>query len=78
MKEADLAGEPIQAKLTNAPGNNAPIGGLKVVTGAGWFASRPSGTENIYNIYAESFKSPAHLHAIVNEAEDMVNHALRG
>ena len=78
VKESDLAGEPIKAKLTKAPGNNAPIGGLKVVTAAGWFAARPSGTENIYKIYAESFKSPAHLHAIVNEAEDMVNHALRG
>jgi phosphoglucomutase len=76
VKESDLAGEPIKAKLTNAPGNNAPIGGLKVVTEAGWFAARPSGTENIYKIYAESFKSPAHLRAIVSEAETMVNNAL--
>ena len=77
VKDSDLAGEAIKTKLTNAPGNNAPIGGLKVVTDAGWFAARPSGTENIYKIYAESFKSPAHLHAIVNEARDMVNNALR-
>jgi phosphoglucomutase len=55
-----LAGEPITAKLTRAPGNNAPIGGLKVVTASGWFAARPSGTENIYKIYAESFKDSAH------------------
>ena len=77
VKESDLAGEAIKTKLTKAPGNNAPIGGLKVVTDAGWFAARPSGTENIYKIYAESFKSPAHLHAIVNEARAMVNNALR-
>ena len=76
VKESDLAGEPIKAKLTKAPGNNAPIGGLKVVTDAGWFAARPSGTENVYKIYAESFKNPAHLQAIVSEAEAMVNNAL--
>ena len=76
VKESDLAGEPITAKLTNAPGNHAPIGGLKVVAGSGWFAARPSGTENIYKIYAESFKSEAHLKAIVNEAQEMVNNAL--
>jgi phosphoglucomutase len=63
-----LAGEPITAKLTKAPGNNAPIGGLKVVASRGWFAARPSGTESIYKIYAESFKDPAHLDAIVSEA----------
>ena len=68
VKESDLAGEPITAKLTKAPGNQAPIGGLKVVAENGWFAARPSGTENIYKIYAESFKSEAHLHAIVSEA----------
>ena len=56
VKESELAGETITAKLTNAPGNNAPIGGLKVVAANGWFAARPSGTENIYKIYAESFK----------------------
>jgi phosphoglucomutase len=76
VKESDLAGEPITAKLTRAPGNDAPIGGLKVVADSGWFAARPSGTENIYKIYAESFKSQAHLNAIVNEAQEMVNHAL--
>jgi phosphoglucomutase len=72
----ELAGEPIKAKLTNAPGNNAPIGGLKVIAASGWFAARPSGTENIYKIYAESFKGQAHLDAIVSEAQAMVNNAL--
>ena len=76
VKESDLAGEPITAKLTKAPGNNAPIGGLKVVAESGWFAARPSGTENIYKIYAESFKSQAHLNAILREAEAIVNNAL--
>jgi phosphoglucomutase len=76
VKESDLAGEPITAKLTRAPGNNAPIGGLKVAAGSGWFAARPSGTENIYKIYAESFKSREHLHAIVREAQEMVSNAL--
>jgi phosphoglucomutase len=76
VKESDLAGEPITAKLTRAPGNNAPIGGLKVVAASGWFAARPSGTEDIYKVYAESFKSQAHLDAIVNEAQEMVNNAL--
>ena len=76
VKESDLAGEPITAKLTRAPGNNALIGGLKVVAGSGWFAARPSGTENIYKIYAESFKSREHLHAIVREAQEMVSNAL--
>jgi phosphoglucomutase len=76
VKESDLAGEPITVKLTRAPGNNAPIGGLKVVAASGWFAARPSGTEDIYKIYAESFKSQGHLDAIVNEAQEMVNNAL--
>jgi phosphoglucomutase len=76
VKESDLAGEPIIAKLTKAPGNDAPIGGLKVVAESGWFAARPSGTENIYKIYAESFKSQTHLNAILREAEEMVNNAL--
>ncbi len=76
VKESDLAGEPITAKLTKAPGNDASIGGLKVVAESGWFAARPSGTENIYKIYAESFKGPAHLNAIVSEAQEMVNRAL--
>ena len=78
VKESDLAGEPITAKLTSAPGNNASIGGLKVVAASGWFAARPSGTENIYKIYAESFKDLTHLDAIVREAQEMVNHALIG
>jgi phosphoglucomutase len=76
VKESDLAGEPITAKLTKALGNDAPIGGLKVVAESGWFAARPSGTENIYKIYAESFKNQNHLNAILSEAEEMVNHAL--
>ena len=76
VKESELAGEPITAKLTKAPGNNASIGGLKVVTANGWFAARPSGTENIYKIYAESFKDQAHLDAIVSEAQRIVNNAL--
>jgi phosphoglucomutase len=74
---AKLAGEPITAKLTVAPGDGAPIGGLKVVAANGWFAARPSGTENIYKIYAESFKDQGHLDAIVNEAQEIVNDALK-
>jgi phosphoglucomutase len=76
VSESTLAGEPITAKLTRAPGNNAPIGGLKVVAANGWFAARPSGTENIYKVYAESFKDEGHLNAIINEAEEIVNDAL--
>jgi phosphoglucomutase len=72
-----LAGEQITAKLTSAPGNGAPIGGLKVVTHNGWFAARPSGTEDIYKIYAESFKDQRHLAAIVQEAQEIVTDALR-
>jgi len=74
---AQLAGEPITAKLTAAPGDGAPIGGLKVVTANGWFAARPSGTENIYKIYAESFKDQGHLDAILSEAQEIVNDALK-
>jgi len=77
VKESTLGGEPITAKLTRAPGNDAPIGGLKVVTASGWFAARPSGTENIYKIYAESFKDEAHLEAIVAEAQQIVDNALK-
>lgn len=73
---ATLAGEPITAKLTRAPGNGAPIDGLKVVAANGWFAARPSGTENIYKIYAESFKDETHLNTIVSEAQEIVNKAL--
>ena len=76
VRVSNLAGEPITAKLTNAPGNNAPIGGLKVVASSGWFVVRPSGTENIYKIYAESFKDRAHLEAIVAEAQRIVSNVL--
>ena len=72
-----LAGEPIRNKLTRAPGNGAPIGGLKVVAENGWFAARPSGTEEIYKIYAESFKNQSHLDAILSEAQEIVNDALK-
>jgi phosphoglucomutase len=77
VQESTLAGEPITAKLTRAPGNNAPMGGLKVVTENGWFAARPSGTENIYKVYAESFRDEAHLQAIVAEAQEIVRNALK-
>jgi len=77
VKESSLAGEPITAKLTRAPGNGAAIGGLKVVSASGWFAARPSGTEEIYKIYAESFMDESHLEAIVDEAQQIVNNALR-
>ena len=77
VKESELAGGPIIAKLTRAPGNDAPIGGLKVVSSNGWFAARPSGTENIYKIYAESFRDESHLERIVDEAQQIVNNALR-
>ena len=77
VKASKLAGEPILAKLTDAPGNQAPIGGLKVIATSGWFAARPSGTENIYKIYAESFKDRGHLEVILREAQDIVNDALR-
>ncbi|UCV04606.1 phosphoglucomutase (alpha-D-glucose-1,6-bisphosphate-dependent) [Dechloromonas denitrificans] len=71
-----LAGDPIVAKLTRAPGNDAPIGGLKVSTANGWFAARPSGTEDIYKLYAESFVSTEHLQTIVSEAQHMLDSAL--
>jgi phosphoglucomutase len=74
----DLAGEPILSKLTRAPGNNAPIGGLKVIAESGWFAARPSGTENIYKIYAESFKDQKHLDQIVEQAQSIVTKSLGG
>src|ERR1700722_17657708 len=76
IKASELAGETIVQKLTRAPGNDAPIGGLKVVTANGWFAARPSGTENIYKIYAESFKDQSHLNAIVQEAQQIVGNTL--
>lgn len=71
-----LAGEKIQSIITKAPGNNAPIGGIKVSTESGWFAARPSGTENIYKIYGESFKGQDHLNQILDEAQMLVNEAL--
>ena len=74
----ELDGEPITAVLTAAPGNNAPIGGLKVTTESGWFAARPSGTEDVYKIYAESFKGPDHLARIQEEARAVVSAALKG
>jgi phosphoglucomutase len=72
----ELAGEPILERLTNAPGNGAAIGGLKVVTENGWFAARPSGTEDVYKIYAESFRGPEHLAQIQSDAREVVNAAL--
>ena len=71
----ELAGEPIMAKLTRAPGNDTPIGGLKVVAENGWFAARPSGTEEIYKLYGESFKGAEHLRRIQEEAQTIVNAA---
>jgi phosphoglucomutase len=76
IKLTELAGEKIQAVLTHAPGNGAPIGGLKVVAESGWFAARPSGTENIYKIYAESFRGADHLRCILKEAQAIVSDAL--
>ena len=72
IKSSELAGEKITAKLTTAPGNGEAIGGLKVTTENGWFAARPSGTENIYKVYAESFRDAAHLRQIQNEAQSLV------
>jgi len=76
VKATELAGEPITARLTNAPGNDAAIGGLKVTTENGWFAARPSGTEDVYKIYAESFLGPDHLLRIQEDARAVVNAAL--
>jgi phosphoglucomutase len=77
VRAAELAGEPITAKLTKAPGNGAAIGGLKVVAAGGWFAARPSGTENVYKIYAETFRGAEHLKRIVAEAQEIVAAALK-
>ncbi len=76
VKASTLAGDTITDRLTNAPGNGAAIGGLKVVTENGWFAARPSGTENVYKIYAESFKNENHLEQILQEAQQIVTDAL--
>jgi phosphoglucomutase len=77
VRATSLAGEPITAKLTRAPGNDAPVGGLKVVTDSCWFAARPSGTENLYKIYAESYRDPQHLQRVVAEAQQIVTESLR-
>jgi phosphoglucomutase len=76
VQATELAGDNISAKLTHAPGNGAAIGGLKVTTENGWFAARPSGTEDVYKIYAESFKGETHLKQIVSEAQQMVDEVL--
>jgi phosphoglucomutase len=76
VSAAELAGDPIVDRLTAAPGNGAPLGGLKVVTEGGWFAARPSGTEDVYKVYAESFRGPDHLERIQREAQDVVRSAL--
>jgi phosphoglucomutase len=76
IRQTELAGQKIASVLTHAPGNDKPIGGVKVVTEAGWFAARPSGTENIYKIYAESFNSKEHLRRILDEAQTIVTDAL--
>ena len=75
VRIADLAGENIRSVLTRASGNNAPIGGLKVVADNGWFAARPSGTENIYKIYVESFRGKDHLQRILEEAQAIISNA---
>src|SRR5712671_2704678 len=78
VRDETLAGDPITAKLTRAKGNGAPIDGLKIVTASGWFAARPSGTESVYKIYAESFRSASHLDALLGEAQDLVDTAIGG
>ncbi|HYY12662.1 MAG TPA: phosphoglucomutase (alpha-D-glucose-1,6-bisphosphate-dependent) [Kineosporiaceae bacterium] len=78
VKATELAGEPIVATLTRAPGNDAPVGGLKVVTENAWFAARPSGTEDVYKIYAESFRGPEHLAEVQQAARDLVGEVLGG
>jgi phosphoglucomutase len=78
VRITELAGDPIDSVLTEAPGNNAPIGGVKVSSRGGWFAARPSGTEDIYKIYAESFHSDAHLRRLIAEAQTIVDGTLAG
>jgi phosphoglucomutase len=78
VRITELAGEPIDRILTNAPGNNASIGGVKVISRGGWFAARPSGTEDIYKIYAESFHDAGHLDRLIAEAQQIVDAALAG
>jgi phosphoglucomutase len=77
IKQKTMAGEPITAVLTKAPGNGASIGGLKLETENGWIAARPSGTENIYKIYAESFRGRDHLNLMLQEAQQIVDNALK-
>ena len=76
VQATQLAGEPIESMLTTAPGNGADIGGLKVSTANGWFAARPSGTEDVYKLYAESFCGPAHLRQIQEEAQALIARVL--
>lgn len=76
VQATTLAGEPITAKLDRAPGNGAAIGGVKITCAGGWFAARPSGTENVYKIYAESFRDERHLQALIAAAQDIVTHSL--
>jgi phosphoglucomutase len=78
VKARELAGEPIESMLTTAPGNGAPIGGIKVVTRSGWFAARPSGTEHVYKIYAESFSGEEHLRRIQREAQELISRIFAG
>jgi phosphoglucomutase len=78
IRSTELAGEKIEQMLVAAPGNQQPLGGLKVVAQNGWFAARPSGTENLYKIYAESFRGQEHLARIIDEAQEIVNAALAG
>jgi phosphoglucomutase len=78
VKLTELAGETIQTILTSAPGNGAPLGGVKVIAKSGWFAARPSGTEDIYKIYAESFRGADHLRRILEEAQTIVSNTLAG
>ena len=72
VNETELAGDKITAMLTTAPGNGAPLGGLKVITSRGWFAARPSGTEDVYKIYAESFAGEEHLRRLQTEAQELI------
>jgi phosphoglucomutase len=74
---AELAGEPVQARLTRAPGNDEPLGGIKVITESGWFAARPSGTEDVYKLYAESFQGPGQLARIQEEAQHILDGVLK-
>jgi len=75
---AELAGEPVRTVLTAAPGNNQSFGGIKVIAESGWFAARPSGTEDVYKIYAESFRSEAHLRQIQQDAQSAIDTAFKG